>query len=338
MRKLASIQKIKALESIVDADAIEKATVLGWQLVVKKGEFKVGDLCVYCEIDSLFPDKPEFEFLKPRGMRIRTIRLRGQISQGICFPLSILPKTFEVIEDKDCTEELGIVKYEPPIPACLNGKVRGNFPSFIPKTDETRVQVLQKLLDACIDEQCVITEKLDGSSVTYFIKDGVLGVCSRNLELSEDENNSLWKVARALDIENKLKSLNGNYALQGELIGEGIQGNKYNIKGQTVYFFNLFDIDNYKYESNEQLKETLDSLQLNMVPILTTDFILINDIETLVNQSKIKSTLNKNVWAEGIIIRPIESNKFKLFSNNLLNNGRVSFKVINPEFLLKHGE
>ena len=91
MRKLASIQKIKAIQPIEGADAIDHASVLGWQLIVKKNEFNVGDLCVYCEIDSLLPEKPEFEFLRPRKMRIQTIRLRGQISQGICFPLSILP-------------------------------------------------------------------------------------------------------------------------------------------------------------------------------------------------------------------------------------------------------
>jgi len=220
MRKLASIQRIKALEPIEGADAIEKATVLGWQLVVKKHEFKVGDLVVYCEIDSLMPDKPEFEFLKPRGMRVRTIRLRGQVSQGICFPLSILPMNFAVIEDADCTGILGIEKYEPPMPACLSGIAKGRFPSFIPKTDETRVQVLQKLLDKYKGEKCYITEKVDGSSGTFYINNGEFGVCSRNLELLEDSENSFWKVARLMDIENKLRSLNGNFAIQGELIGE----------------------------------------------------------------------------------------------------------------------
>ena len=117
MRKLASVQRIKALEPITGADAIERATVLGWQLVVKKGEFKIGELCVYCEVDCLMPDDPKFEFLRPRGMRIKTVRLRGQISQGICFPLSILPEGFDIQEDTDCTKQLGITKYEPPIPA-----------------------------------------------------------------------------------------------------------------------------------------------------------------------------------------------------------------------------
>ena len=133
MRKLASIQRIKALDPITGADAIERATVLGWQLVVKKGEFKVGELCVYCEVDCLMPDDPKFEFLKPRGMRIKTVRLRGQISQGICFPMSILPEGFDIQEDADCTFVLGIIKYEPPIPACLNGIAKGHSLRLFPR-------------------------------------------------------------------------------------------------------------------------------------------------------------------------------------------------------------
>jgi RNA ligase (TIGR02306 family) len=338
MRKLASIQKIIALDPIEGADAIERATVLGWQLVVKKEEFKIGDLCVYCEIDSLFPETPMFEFLKPRAFRIRTIRLRGQISQGICFPTTILPSDFKIEEDVDCSDVLGIKKFEPPIPACLEGKVKGTFPSFIPKTDETRVQVLQKLLNVCIGESCFMTEKLDGSSVTYFIKDTKFGVCSRNLELIEDEENSLWRMARELEIENKLKTLDGNFAIQGEIIGEGIQGNKYRLKGQRVYFFNLFNIDKYEYATNDDLKQTLALLDLKMAPIISEDFILNNDIESLVSYAKIKSNLCKDVWAEGIVIRPNGKNNFQGISNNLLNSGRISFKVINPEFLIKYND
>ena len=169
MRKLASVQRIKALDPIAGADAIERATVLGWHLVVKKGEFKVGELCVYCEVDCLMPDDPSFEFLKARGMRIKTIKLRGQISQGICFPLSILPAGFDIQEDADCTAVLGITKYEPPIPACLNGIAKGAFPSFIPKTDEMRVQILQDLLDRYKGEGCYVSEKVDGSSATFYV-------------------------------------------------------------------------------------------------------------------------------------------------------------------------
>lgn len=334
MRKLASIQKIKSLEPIEGADAIEKATVLGWQLVVKKGEFNVGDLAVYCEIDSLMPDKPVFEFLKPRGMRIRTVRLRGQISQGICFPLSILPDDFVIKEDSDCTDVLGITKYEPPIPAYLSGKVKGKFPSFIPKTDETRVQVLQNALDKYKGEKCYVTEKLDGSSATFYVKDHEFGVCSRSLELLDDSENSFWKVARQMDLENKLRSIHKNISIQGELIGEGIQGNKFKLKGQTVRFFNAFDIDKFQYFNFNDFKELFEKLELPIVPILSSDYELSNNIEAIVKMATVKSQIKNDVWAEGIVIRPhVEKIDTENFSN-----GRVSFKAINPEFLLKYGE
>jgi RNA ligase (TIGR02306 family) len=338
MRKLASIQSIKALEPIEGADAIEKATVLGWQLVVKKGEFKVGDLCIYCEIDSLMPDRPEFEFLKPRGMRVKTIRLRGEISQGICFPLSILPAGVVVEEGADCTEILGITKYEPAIPACLSGIAKGKFPSFIPKTDETRVQVLQKVLDKYKGELCYVTEKLDGSSATFYVNNSEFGVCSRNLELLEDAKNSLWKIARQLNIEDKLRSLHGNYAIQGELIGEGIQGNKLRLKGQTVKLFNAFDINRFEYLPLHEFTELCQRMEFPVVPILASDYKLNDDIETIVKMATIRSTLCSNVWAEGIVIRPLKEKMDVLLSNEDFNNGRVTFKAINPEFLLKYGE
>jgi RNA ligase (TIGR02306 family) len=330
MRQLASIQRIRALEPIENADAIVRATVLGWQLVVKKGEFQVGDLCIYCEIDCLMPARPEFEFLKPRGMRVRTIRLRGQISQGICLPLSFLPQNAENTEGVDVTDVLGIVKYEPPIPASLAGIMKGNFPSFIPKTDETRVQILEDLLTGYKDEKCFVTEKLDGSSATYFIRNGQFGVCSRNLELLESDDNTYWKLARALDIENKLRSLNGNFAIQGELIGEGVQGNKYALKGQKLYFFNVFNIDTYSFLGFEDFKNTLEKLDLNIVPILENDYLLDNDIPKLVEKALGKSVLKADVIREGIVIRPL------IESNDAI--GRVSFKSINPEFLLKYND
>lgn len=335
-RKLASIQKIIALEPIEGADAIEKATVLGWQLVVKKGEYKVGDLCVYCEIDTLLPSKPEFEFMRPRAMRVRTIRLRGQISQGICFPLSMLPQNFEIVEDQDCTLALEIEKYEAPIPASLAGKVKGGFPTFLLKTDETRVQVLQPLLDKFKDQIFYITEKLDGSSCTYYMRDGQFGVCSRNLELLEDDENSLWKVARQLDIENKLLALDGNFALQGELVGEGIQSNKYKIKGQSFRVYNIFEIDKFQYLNYTSFVAMAAQLGLITVPVLSTNYVLQADIPTLIKMATIKSTLATEAWAEGIVLRPLQ--ELKDFQNSNLYAGRVSFKAINPEFLLKYGE
>lgn len=334
MRKLASIQRIKSLEPIKDADSIQKATVLGWQLVVKKDEFKVGDLVVYCEIDSVLPKRPEFEFLAQYKYRIKTIKLRGQVSQGICFPLSVLPNDFEIKEGADCTQAIGVTLYEPPIPASLSGKMKGRFPSFIPKTDETRVQTLQELLDQYKGEACYLTEKLDGSSATYFIKDGEFGVCSRNIEFYEDDENTFWKVARQLDLPRKMASLNRNIALQGELVGENIQSNKLKLRGQTVYFFNAFDIDKYEYLPFDECIKIIKQLGLNTVPIIADDYILENDIEKLVETATIRSQIHPKSWAEGIVFRLKKHGKDQPFNEN----GRISFKVINPKFLLKYNE
>ena len=342
MRNLASIQRILNVRSIPNSDNLELAQVLGWHVVVQKGEFNVGDFCVYCEIDSLLPERPEFEFLRKVNFRIRTIRLRGAISQGICFPLSIVPMGIDVGGGTDVTEVLGITKYEPPIPACLGGDTKGPFPPFMVKSDETRVQVLQSLLDKYNGVKCYYTEKVDGSSYTSFLNNDYFGVCSRNTELNETENNSLWSLTRKFDIENKLRNIGKNLALQGEIYGEGIQGNKYKIKGQNIRFFNVFDIDDQRYYNFDEFVKFIESLGLETVPVISTDFVLTNNIDELVELSKGKTVVdNGDGPREGIVIRPlIELQDFDITILNDFDlvNGRVSFKAINPEFLLKHGE
>jgi RNA ligase (TIGR02306 family) len=340
MRELASIQRIIKVEPIENADNLEVATVLGWKVVVKKGEFKENDLCCYVEIDSILPEKPEFEFMRSRNFKVKTIKLRGQVSQGIVFPLSILPDYIcSVGEGADVTNDLGITKYEPPVPACLIGKSKGNFPNFIPKTDETRVQVLQRLLNKYQGQQFYITEKLDGSSATFYLNNDEFGVCSRNIDLIETEDNTFWKVARELDIESKLRSLGKNIAIQGELIGEGIQGNKYGLKGHTARFFNVFDIDKYEYYACDDFIVTIvHELGLETVPILDIHYKLINNIDELVTLSIDKSVLNSQVQREGIVLRPIDEKCDIAAGHALGSNGRVSFKVINPQFLLKYDE
>jgi RNA ligase (TIGR02306 family) len=333
MRKLASIQKIKNIEPIEGADAIEKASVLGWQLVTRKGEFNIGDLCVYIEIDSVLPHKPEFELIRAKSNRIKTIKLRGQISQGICFPVSILPNGVDIVEDLDVTAMLNITKYEPPIPANLVAEVKGLFPSFMPKTDETRVQVLETLLKHYAGTSCYITEKLDGSSATFYVKDNEFGVCSRNLDLLYNESNAMWKFAIDNKLEEKLKTLNRNIAIQGEIIGESIQKNKYKLRGQTVYFFNVFEIDAYKYLSLKETKFLLNELNLKMVPVLDENYLLERSVEEVIEKSKMKSVLNKDTIAEGIVIRPLEE-----IIDKFILQGRISFKAINPDFLIKYDE
>jgi RNA ligase (TIGR02306 family) len=256
--------------------------------------------------------------------------LRGQVSQGLILPINVLPITqfasgHNLPEGMDVTEMLGIVKYEPPIPAELAGKVKGMFPSFLHKTDEERVQNLTSEYEEWkiqSKHQFYVTEKLDGSSATFYHKDGVFGVCSRNLELLETEGNTFWKVARELDLENKLKSISKNICIQGELIGEGIQGNPYKIKGHTVKFYTAFDINEQKRISFIQFMELLRRMDLESVPVLRQngEFKLPETIGDMLNFAEGKSVLNPDTEREGLVIRSID--------------GTISFKVISNKFLI----
>ena len=336
-RKLATIRKITDIRPIEGADMIELATVGGWNVVVAKDVgHKVGNSVVYCEIDSFLPIKEEFEFLRKssykkmgdqEGFRLKTIRLRGQLSQGLILPISVVPITqfasaYDLPEGLDVTEMLGIVKYEPPIPAELAGKVKGGFPSFLHKTDEERVQNLVKEYGEyklTSVHQFYMTEKLDGSSATFYMNEGEFGVCSRNLELLETEGNTFWKVARELDLENKLRD-KGNICLQGELIGEGIQGNPYKIKGQTVHFFNAFDIDKQVRFGINEFLVLLDDMELSSVPILDVAMLLPETVTDMLELAEGKSRLNNNTEREGVVVRSLDNT--------------ISFKAISNKFLL----
>jgi RNA ligase (TIGR02306 family) len=335
MRKLASIQRIREILPIEGADRIELVKINNWQVVVtKEANHKVGDLVVYCEIDSFLPIRPEFEFLRKssfkrmgeqEGFKLKTIRLKQTISQGLVISLNdVQLDSKEFLQEGDeVTEQLGIVKYEPPIPAELAGKAKGLFPSFLIKTDEIRVQNLTKEYPNWLnsDIKFYVAEKLDGSSSTFYLKDGVFGVCSRNLELVETEENTFWKVARQLDLENKLLSLGKNISIQGELIGEGVQGNPYGIKGHTVRFFNAFDIDNYQFLSLEEFTSIMNRLELETVPMLDMDFKLPSNIDELLVMADGFSILNPKTIREGLVIRSHDRTiSFKAISNNFLMN------------------
>lgn len=339
MRKLASIQEILEINDIEGADNIQVATVLGWQCVMKRDEFKVGNKIVFCEIDSLFPsDDERFSFLERVKYRIKTIKLRGQISQGLILPLSFLSDNLlknGVEIDQDVTEDLKITKYEKPIfnggnGGFIGGYTKGNFPSFLRKTDETRIQTFIANINRKINKEnlvnlfCEIREKLDGTSATYYIKDGEFGVCSRNLEIKESEESIYWKMAKKYNIEEILRSQDINIAIQGEIIGVGIQGNKYKLNDNQLFIFSLFDIDNYKYLTPSELTDFCKENNLNQCPFMY-NILLHNDIKWWINSSSFKSKLNNTTIAEGIVIR-------------LLNDSEFSFKVINPQFLLKNDE
>lgn len=332
MRKLASIQKIHAVEPIQDADAIEVCTIGGWKVVAKKNEFAAGDICVYIEIDSWVPTTIAPFLSKGReprvyngvkGERLRTVKLRGQISQGLLLPLeTIFPLASGMpVEGLDVTKILGIQKYEPPIPVQLGGKVIGVFPSYIPKTDQERIQNLTDELLTYIIYYWEITEKLDGSSMTVYVNNEKSGVCSRNYDLDMDENNSFWAVAIKKQLIQKIKDTGRNLAFQGELIGPGIQKNRYNIPTLDFYLFDVYDIDRECYlRPNERYKLATD-LNINHVPIINEAEKIANNINTLLIQAEGKSRLNKNVEREGLVFKSISSNE--------------SFKAISNKFLLK---
>lgn len=347
-RKLAHIEVISEIMEHGNAETLEIAKVLGWACVVLKGQFKAGQTVVFIEPDAILPEgRPEWEFMRERGFRIKTIRLRGVVSQGLVFPEEILdnPPTYgpRLIGD-DVTEVLGIKKYEVYVPAQLAGVVKGNFPEFLHKTDEMRIQAVPGVLYRHQNKKFYVTEKLDGSSMTVYLRHDpetgspTFGVCSRNLELKESEGNSYWKVARDLDLEGKMISRTImsdypllNFSLQGELIGPGVQKNKYGLDKLQFRVFNIFNIDTGKYLPYTQFVDIAEKMGLQTVPVLLTDYILSETVEEMVEFSKGKSVLSKTAHREGVIFRPLVEE----YDEDL---GRLSFKVINPDFLLKNDD
>jgi RNA ligase (TIGR02306 family) len=345
VRKLASIRPITYIKPIEGADAIECAIVDGgWPVVVKKGEYKVGDIAVYFEIDSWVPhelapflskgqDPREYNGVK--GERLKTIKLRGQVSQGLLLPLECLGSIAnDVSVGEDVSHILNIQKWEPPIPAQLQGTMKGNFPHFIPKTDQERCQNLRKeIFEEHEGETYEVTLKLDGSSTTIYIKDGEVGVCSRNIDLKETEGNSFWKAAREQNIIEPILELSKEkgeeYAIQGELIGEGIQGNPEKLKGQRFYLFDIYSITESRYMTPFERYAVLDQLKrggadIEHVPIIEPCFELTKNLSTIDELLEFAEgpSLNPQTKREGLV--------FKSFWSDF------TFKAIANSYLLKH--
>lgn len=326
MRKLASVERITKLRPIPGADKIEVAEVLGWEIVVGKGEFKEGELVVKFEIDSFlnFEDPrfgtPIFEprgitWEGKRGMRLKTIKLKKQLSQGLCMPLSKFPEIVDPEEGKDVTELLKIEKWERPEETYSNNggndksiKRRRSFPSFIPRTDEERIQNYTHTLERFEHDTYEVTVKLDGSSMTVFRIDNtspywedakkgkyrrktkgwwnsvkvfikgllertieptaITGVCSRNIWLPDIDDSNFTKHVVKEKIIERLEDYGRNIALQGELIGPDIQDNFENVKETEYYIYNIYDIDNQRYLSHYDAHMICMELGLNYVPVL----------------------------------------------------------------------
>jgi RNA ligase (TIGR02306 family) len=344
VRKLASIKPITYIKPIEGADAIECAIVDGgWPVVIRKGEYKVGDVAVYFEIDSWVPHelapflssgKEPREYNSVKGERLRTVKLRGQVSQGLLLPLDCLGSIAnDVSVGEDVSHILNIQKWEPPIPAQLQGTMKGNFPHFIPKTDQERCQNLRReIFEEHKDEIYEVTVKLDGSSTTIYVKDGEVGVCSRNIDLIETEGNSFWKAARDQNIIEPLlelcKEKGEEYAIQGELIGESIQGNPEKLQGQRFYLFDIYSITCSQYLKTGERYSILDKLKRMgvdvehvpiMEPLRITDSM--NSIDDLLEFAEGPS-LNPQTKREGLVFKSWESD--------------FTFKAIANSYLLKH--
>jgi RNA ligase (TIGR02306 family) len=344
MRKLASIQKIENLRPIEGADKIELASILGWEVVVQKGLHENGNLVCYLEIDSWTPHSlvdlsrggTVREFNGVPGNRLKTIKLRGQISQGMCLPLSDLTQYFDinsVSEGDDVTDQLGIQKYEKPIEPHLQGLARGNFPSWLRKTDQDRIQNVYGKIKDRLTEQWVIEEKLDGSSMTVgYNEDGVV-VCSRNLslKLEGNEENTFVKTATDSGILTALEKYGRNLGISGELIGNKIQGGRYFINEYRWYVFDILDVDAQKYVSFEERNKILNDLRdlgatIYQTPVITTTLNLNElSVKDLLILAEGKSVLSQKTEREGLV-----------FKNQ--NDPDLSFKAISNKFLLKGGE
>ena len=370
-RSLAHIEQIISLEPIENSDFLEKATVLGWHVVVKKDEFKVGDKVIYIEVDSVLPEKEEFEFMAKYKYRVKTIKFRGQVSQGMILPIpeKWFTHTYPEI-GFDCTELLGITKYlskserdelaEDVRKIALEKsrlkkfmyrfnwyrrlfmprKQVVGFPYWVSKTDEERIQNIPQVLNDFKDEVVYITEKVDYQSATFTGKmlsntTPIIGkylpkkfkfiVCSRNL-VNNDKSSLYWQIAEKYNFEKILKE-NPTLTIQGEQGSSKVQGNKYNISEPKIWIFNIYDHEKDYHYGYYQMLDFCMKYGLTTVPYI--GFFKLKDVATTVDEmieySKGKSIINPKINREGVVIRCVKDGK-KL----------LSFKAINPDFLLKY--
>ena len=328
MRQLATIRRIEEVSPIQGADLIVAYRVDGWWVVDKKDQYQVGDLVIYCEVDSWIPHalapflskgKEPRVFEGVPGERLRTVRLKGQLSQGLFLSrMTMLDKTGEIHEGMDVSEVLGIQKWEPALPAQLAGQVRGNFPQEIPKTDQARVQNIRNFEQTHHGELYEVTEKLHGSSCTFYLdNDDVFHVCSRNWDLKPDENNAYWKAAVKYNVEAEMKRLGLNgYAIQGELCGEGINGNNYKL-GLDFFAFDVYIVGE-GYASPYSRHYLIEKLGLKHVPIVDYDHHLLDSKEDLLRKADGQSYI-ADCKREGFVYKSHSTGKsFKTVSNSWL--------------------
>lgn len=355
-RKLASIQVVTSVIPLEESDNLDKVSVLGWQLICRRNEFREQDWCVYHEIDSMLPlDNPAYAFLKRKDTdtlhRLKSIKLRGALSQGLATPITVLDHLVPVTNLEiglDVTEALGITLYESPIKFSAGRPRRVHtFPThLVSKTDEVRIQSEPKLLEELANHPWAATVKYDGTSATYILYDRADAqeflVCSRNQHIgspldttyheSQEPENIYWKIALDYDIESKLKRLGlTNLALQGEIVGPGICGNRLKINRPELFIFSVWNIETMQYLSLSDELTLCELLGLKHVPVMAGSELFDKTLESLLALADSARYPNSD-QAEGIVVRA----EPPLYSERL--RGRLSFKVISNSYLLKHGE
>ncbi|MCL2007965.1 MAG: RNA ligase (ATP) [Treponema sp.] len=331
MRSLVTIQRVKMISTIPDSDFLELAHVLGWQCVAKKGEFKEGDLGVYFEVDSFLPEDERYEFLRNssyrdnedngKGFRIRTAKMRGQLSQGLLLPLEKFPELVGAGEGVDVTEKLNVKKWYIPETSNPGGTIIGERPHGIPASDEIRIQSEPELLEKLSGKPYYITTKMDGTSGIVYYIDGEIGCCSRNKEIKDEEGALYWLPVYKYGLKEKLANYGKNLVLTGEICGPGIQKNKLRMAEIEWFVFDVKDWDSNKYLPYEEACKVCKDLGLSIVPLEEQGEKFAYNLEELLEKARGKypSGLDK----EGIVVRDLMAPK------------ATSFKVLNNDALLK---
>ncbi len=357
MRKLASIERITKISAIQDADQIELVTILGWQVIVRKEEgYKVGDLAVYCQYDVLLPaDNPNFEFLRKSSysakydaFRIKNRKLRGVYSEGIVFPLSILPEGISRIEGRSVVENLNIRKYDPtealleeeivksknPLmryawyrKLFLTTSTKKGYPEGLVKSDESNIQaVFDKMQNNAPQVIYYLTEKLEGTNFAASIINGRFSVYSHNVKKHRKDNSTWSRAAILLNIEKKMKKYMKkkrlkSFSVQGELVGPGIQRNIYKLDAVRLYLFNATNLKTKVDLDYKELQHLCSFSEFDMVPIISSQETLLSTSDEILQNAEGMSQLNKNVRREGIVWRARYSPQ-----------GKVSFKAKSRDY------
>jgi len=339
MRKLASIQTVRDIRPIEGADSIEVISILGWNVVSKRGEFSVGEKCVFFEVDSFLPIEERYEFLRSssyrknefmgEGFRLKTIKFRGQISQGLALPLTAFPEidagTCEI--DTDVTDLLRVTKWELPEVQGTFGTAAGPFPAWVSKTDETRIQSAEDAIEELRGNPYYISTKMDGTSVSMGRWQGEFWIAGRTRTYKDDGRSSAWDFAHKMGIVKKAELWNKDYTVQGEFCGAGIQKNRLKLLEPQWYVFNVIDPETNRRLPLEEMLEFCRKQGLTTVPIEETGDAFDYTLDTLLQRAE--GTYSSGMAKEGIVVRSTHPR----YSTAL--RGDLSFKVINNRFLLK---